>query len=126
MIYPRSDLSKPQTTPQILRCIVLRGYTARVEGGGLRIRGPQRLAGPLPASIETRRDELIGFLEGRADGAWPPTRASARDSLPGRHPYLPGSSRSAVGRVNLSPIEEIMGGCKQMFVMRRREYGLWA
>ena len=72
MIHPRSDLSEPQTTPQILRCIALRGYTARVEGGGLRIRGPQRLAGPLPASIETRRDELIGFLDGRADGEWPP------------------------------------------------------
>lgn len=76
MIHPRSDLSEPQTTPQILRCIALRGYTARVEGGGLRIRGPQRLAGPLPASIETRRDELIGFLDGRADGVWPPAPGS--------------------------------------------------
>jgi len=39
--------------------------------------------------------------------------------------YLPRSSRAAVGRVNLSPKREIMGGCKQMFVVRRREYGLW-
>jgi hypothetical protein len=41
----------------------------------------------------------------------------------GRDFYLPRSSRAAVERVNLSPKRGIMGGCKQMFVVRRREYG---
>jgi len=48
----------PQTTKQILCCLVLGRYTACVEGGELRISGPQPLAGPLPASIKARRDEL--------------------------------------------------------------------
>jgi hypothetical protein len=72
MIYPRPNLSKLQTVPQILRCLALGGYAATVERGGLRIRGPRPLAGPLPASIEARRAELVGLLEEWAGGAWPP------------------------------------------------------
>ena len=70
------NLLKPQTTPQILRCLTLGRYTAAVEDGELRIRGPQPLAGPLPGSIKARRDELIDFLEEWADGAWPPAPGS--------------------------------------------------
>ena len=66
----------PQTTIQILRCLTLGKYTARVEGGELRIRGPQPLAGPLPASIKANRDELIAFLNEWADGVWPPAPGS--------------------------------------------------
>jgi hypothetical protein len=66
----------PQTTPQILRCLTLGRYTAVVEDGELRIRGPQPLAGPLPASIKARRDELIDFLEEWAGGVWPPAPGS--------------------------------------------------
>ncbi|HET6658304.1 MAG TPA: hypothetical protein VFH16_00135, partial [Rubrobacter sp.] len=66
----------PQTTIQILRCLTLGTYTARVEGDELRIRGPQPLAGPLPASIKVRRDELIAFLNEWADGVWPPAPGS--------------------------------------------------
>jgi hypothetical protein len=66
----------PQTTPQILRCLTLGGYTARVQGDGLRIRGPRPLAGPLPASIAERRGELVGFLNEWCDGAWPPAPGS--------------------------------------------------
>lgn len=68
---------KPQTTTQILRCLTLGQYTARVEGGELRIRGPQPLAGPLPASIRAQRDELVEFLNEWADGVWPPAPGSA-------------------------------------------------
>jgi len=67
---------KPQTTKQILCCLVLGGYKARVEGGELRIRGPQPLAGPLPASIKARRDELVAFLNEYCGGAWPPAPGS--------------------------------------------------
>ncbi len=63
-----------QTTIQILRCLTLGRYTARVEGGELRIRGPQPLAGPLPASIKARHDELVAFLEEWCGGVWPPAR----------------------------------------------------
>ncbi len=66
----------PQTTLQILRCFNLGRYAAVVEGGELRIRGPQPLAGPLPASIKARRDELVGFLEEWAGGVWPPAPGS--------------------------------------------------
>jgi len=66
----------PQTTIQILRCLSLGTYTARVEGDELRIRGPQPLAGPLPASIKANRDELIAFLNEWADGVWPPAPGS--------------------------------------------------
>jgi hypothetical protein len=70
------DLLKPQTTPQILRCLTLGRYTATVEAGELRIRGPQQLAGQLPASIKANRDELIAFLNEWADGVWPPAPGS--------------------------------------------------
>ncbi len=66
----------PQTTIQILRCLTLGRYTASVEGGELRIRGPQPLAGPLPTSIRTRRDELTAYLLESCGGAWPPQEAS--------------------------------------------------
>jgi hypothetical protein len=67
---------KPQTTAQILRCLTLGRYTAVVECGELRIRGPQPLAGPLPASIKARREELVWFLDEWADGVWPPAPGS--------------------------------------------------
>ncbi len=65
---------KPQTIKQILCCLVLGRYTADVVDGELRIRGPQPLAGPLPASIKARRDELVAFLEEWCGGEWPPAR----------------------------------------------------
>jgi hypothetical protein len=71
------NLLKPQTPPQILRCLTLGRYTASVVDGELRICGPQPLAGPLPASIKARRDELIEFLNEWADGVWPPASGSA-------------------------------------------------
>jgi hypothetical protein len=67
---------KPQTTVQILRCLTLGRYTVRVTDGELRIKGPQPLAGPLPASIKARREELIWFLNEWADGVWPPAPGS--------------------------------------------------
>jgi hypothetical protein len=66
----------PQTTAQVLRCLTLGRYTATVEGGELRIRGPQPPAGPLPASIKANRDELIAFLNEWADGVWLPAPGS--------------------------------------------------
>ncbi len=69
-----------QTTAQILRCLTLGRYTAAVEDGELRIRGPQPLAGPLPASIEARRDELVAFLSEQCGGTWPPAPGS-RESV---------------------------------------------
>jgi hypothetical protein len=71
---------KPQTTIQILRCLTLGRYTVRVTDGELRIKGPQPLAGPLPASIKARRDELIWFLDEWAAGVWPPAPGSGRHS----------------------------------------------
>jgi hypothetical protein len=65
-----------QTTAQVLRCLTLGRYTAAVEGGQLRIRGPQPLAGPLPASIKANRDELLTFLVEWAGGVWPPAPGS--------------------------------------------------
>jgi hypothetical protein len=66
----------PQTTIQILRCFTLGRYVAAVEGGELKIRGPQPLAGSLPASIEARRDELVAFLNEYGGGTWPPAPES--------------------------------------------------
>jgi hypothetical protein len=66
----------PQTTAQVLRCLILGRYKACVVEGELRIRGPQPLAGPLPASIKARRDELIDFLNEWGDGVWPPAPGS--------------------------------------------------
>jgi len=34
------------------------------------------MAGPLPASIKARRDELVDFLGGYAGGVWPPAPGS--------------------------------------------------
>jgi hypothetical protein len=68
---------KPQTTIQILRCLTLGRYTASVVEGQLRVRGPQPLAGPLPASIKARRDELTDFLVAWCGGVWPPAADSA-------------------------------------------------
>jgi hypothetical protein len=65
---------KPQTTIQILRCLTLGRYTARVVEGRLETEGPQPLAGPLPASIKARREELVAFLEEWCGGEWPPAR----------------------------------------------------
>ncbi len=62
----------PQTTTQILRCLTLGGYTARVVDGRLETEGPQPLAGPLPASIKARRDELVALLNDHYGGTWPP------------------------------------------------------
>jgi hypothetical protein len=67
---------KSQTTIQILRCLTLGSYTARVVEGRLETEGPQPLAGPLPASIKANRDELIWFLDEWADGVWPPAPGS--------------------------------------------------
>ncbi len=64
----------PQTVVQILRCLTLGGYTARVVDGRLETEGPQPLAGPLPASIKARRAELVAFLSERCGGTWPPPR----------------------------------------------------
>ena len=67
---------RPLSVPQILRCLTLGRYTARVEDGHLRIRGPQPLDGPLPDSIKANRGELIEFLTEWAGGAWPPASGS--------------------------------------------------
>ena len=72
---------RPQTTIQILRCLTLGRYTARVMDGKLRIEGPQPLAGPLPASIKARRDELINFLNEHCGGSWPAAPGSAAHTL---------------------------------------------
>ncbi len=67
---------KPQTTIQILRCFILGRYKARVVDGRLETEGPQPLAGPLPASIKARRDELVAFLNEWGGGVWPPAPGS--------------------------------------------------
>ena len=68
---------------QILRCLTLGGYTARVVDGGLETEGPQSLAGPLPASIKARRDELIAFLNEWGGGEWPPKPGSGLREVEG-------------------------------------------
>jgi len=65
-----------QTPTQILRCLTLGRYTAAVVEGELKIRGPQPLAGPLPASIKANRDELVEFLVEWGVGAWLPSPGS--------------------------------------------------
>jgi len=70
----------PQTVVQILRCLTLGRYTARVVEGRLETEGPQPLAGPLPTSIRARRGELIAFLSERCGGTWPPAPDS-RESV---------------------------------------------
>ena len=81
---------KPQTIKQILCCLVLGRYTTRVEGGELRISGPQPLAGPLPVSIKARRDELAAFLNEHCGGAWPPAPGSPLRPAVGRKPAVRG------------------------------------
>ena len=80
---------KPQTTKQILCCLTLGGYTARVVEGRLETEGPQPLAGPLPASIKARCDELVAFLNAYCEGAWPPAPGS---------PLRPAGRREPAGR----------------------------
>jgi hypothetical protein len=72
---------KPQTIPQILRCLTLGRYTAAIEDGRLRLQGPQRMAGPLPDSIKANREELIDFLDEWACGLWPPPAGSGLRDL---------------------------------------------
>ena len=67
---------KPQTPVQILRCLTLGGYTARVVDSRLQTSGPQPLAGTLPASIRVRRDEIVNFLDEYCGGVWPPAPGS--------------------------------------------------
>lgn len=68
-----------QTIPQILSCLTLGRYTAAVEDGELRIRGPQPLAGPLPASIDARRAELVAYLADNCGGTWPSRNPPIRE-----------------------------------------------
>lgn len=65
----------PQTPAQVLRCLTLGDYTASVVEGELVVRGSQTLAGPLPASIEANREQIIDFLSGCRGGVWPPATA---------------------------------------------------
>jgi hypothetical protein len=67
---------KAQTTIQILRCFTLGRYTCRVVDGRLETEGPQPLAGPLPASIRARRDEIVEYLNDFCGGVWPPAKDS--------------------------------------------------
>ncbi len=66
----------PQTTAQVLRCLDLGGYTASVVEGEIKVRGPQPLAGPLPASVEANREEIIYTLVEVCGGVWPPAKNS--------------------------------------------------
>jgi hypothetical protein len=86
------------------------------------------LDGEAPA--EGALGDLEHLLEGALDDARHPGdgrrgRRGRGVIVLGRVPHLPPSSRAAVGRVNLSPKGEIMGICKQMFVVRRREDETW-
>ena len=109
---------KPQTIKQILCGLVLGRYTACVEGGELRISGPQPLAGPLPASIKARRDELAAFLNEHCGGAWPPAPGSPLRPAVGREPaelehkrfakrYVEGRLR-VLGRIRLVLLQQIL------------------
>ena len=63
-----------QTTAQVLHCFSLGSYKATIVEGELVVRGPQPLAGPLPASIKANRDDLVAFLEEWCGAVWPPAR----------------------------------------------------
>ena len=77
----------PQTVNQILFGLTLGGYTLRVVDGRLKIQGSQPLAGPLPASIKARRDELVAVLNEYCGAAWPPAPGSPlRPAAVGREP----------------------------------------
>ena len=84
---------KPQTIKQILCCLTLGGYTARVVEGRLETEGPQPLAGPLPASIKARSWELVAFLNEYCGGAWPPAPGSQLRPAVGREPAVRGRPR---------------------------------
>ena len=84
---------KPQTIKQILCCLTLGGYTARVVEGRLETEGPQPLAGPLPASIKARSWELAAFLNAHCGGAWPPAPGSPLRPAGGREPAVRGRPR---------------------------------
>ncbi len=47
-----------------LRTLRRRGYTATVEGGRLKLRGPAKPPEDLEASILEHRDELVRLVEG--------------------------------------------------------------
>ncbi len=70
------DFLRPQTPAQVLRCFSLGGYAASVVEGELKIRGPQPLAGPLPASVKANREEIIHTLVEVCGGVWPPAPGS--------------------------------------------------
>jgi hypothetical protein len=90
-------LLKEQTSIQILRCLTLGRYTAAVEDGELCIRGPQPLAGALPANIRARRDELVDFLNRHAGGTWPPQRGSnLGGALVGTRIHIPTARRAGL------------------------------
>jgi hypothetical protein len=66
-----------QTRTQVLGCLTLGRYRAAVvDDGYSEIQGPRPLAGPLPASIKARRNEIVDFLEDRCGGVWPLARDS--------------------------------------------------
>lgn len=44
--------------------------------GELKVRGPQPLAGPLPASVKANREQIIDFLAGCCRGVWPAAEGS--------------------------------------------------
>lgn len=67
---------KPQTTVQVLHCFSLGSYKATIVEGELVVRGPQPLAGPLPASIKANREQIIDFLVGCCGGVWPAAEGS--------------------------------------------------
>ena len=95
---------KPQTTIQILRCLTLGGYTARVVDGRLETEGPQPLAGPLPASIKARREEIIAYLLESCDGVWPPPEPPRKSREIREREYL--HSREERAREFLARIRE--------------------
>jgi hypothetical protein len=113
---------KPQTTIQILRCFTLGGYTARVVDGRLETEGPQRLAGPLPASIKARRGELIDFLGRHSGGVWPPKPGSDLREI---ERLLGCDLSSALDIVDPAPLRENMARSKgRIHIPTARRAGL--
>ncbi len=62
---------KPRTPIQILRCLDLGGYSARMVGGRIETRGPRPLAEPIVRDIKANRDALAALLEEWWGGEWP-------------------------------------------------------
>jgi hypothetical protein len=108
---------KPQTTAQILRCFTLGRCKASVVEGELRIRGPQPLAGPLPASIKAQRDELTGFLEEYSGGVWPPRPGSGLWEV---EQFLDCGLSSALDIVEASPAKLLSGSYPLKYQKRDR------